>query len=75
MRYEVKAMRGRRRADALLRWMPLDANDATAQAMAQGYTVIAIKAKQSWPDMAKPRRRISLWCCSARNCWPCWMPA
>lgn len=47
MRYEVKAMRGNDGLTALV-LDAADANDAAGQARAQGYTVIAIKAKRSW---------------------------
>jgi len=48
MRYELKALRGSEGLTAFV-LDAVDAGDATAQAVAQGYTVIAIKAKQSWP--------------------------
>lgn len=55
MRYEVKALRG---SEGLTAFSldAADAGDATAQAMAQGYTVIALKAKQSWLVWHKPRK-------------------
>lgn len=52
MRYEMKALRGNEGLSALA-LDAVDASDATAQAMAQGYTVIALKAKHSW---YKPRQ-------------------
>lgn len=55
MRYELKALRGREGLKALM----LDASDvgdATAQATAQGYTVIAVKEKQPWQIWHKPRK-------------------
>jgi general secretion pathway protein F len=55
MRYEVKALRGSGGPTALI-LNAADANDATAQAVAQGYTVIAIKAKQSLIVWSKPRK-------------------
>jgi general secretion pathway protein F len=55
MRYEMKALRGSERLTALV-LDAADAGDATAQAMAQGYTVIAIKARQSWRFWHKPRK-------------------
>lgn len=48
MQYEVKALRGNDGLTALL-LDAADANDAAAQAVAQGYTVIATKAVQQWP--------------------------
>lgn len=47
MRYEVKALR---EGDGLTAFAldAADANDAAVQARAQGYTVIAIRAKRSW---------------------------
>lgn len=55
MRYEVKALRGSEGPTALMLDAP-DAGDASAQAVAQGYTVIAIKAKQSWRVWHQPRK-------------------
>lgn len=55
MRYEVKALRGSEGPTAFT-LDALDANDAATQAMAQGYSVIAIKAKQSWQPWHKPRK-------------------
>ncbi|MFA6901548.1 MAG: type II secretion system F family protein [Gallionellaceae bacterium] len=55
MRYEVKALRGSEGLTAFA-LDAADAGDATAQAMAQGYTVIAIKAKQTWHVSHKPRK-------------------
>lgn len=55
MRYEVKALRGNEGPTAIA----LDASDisdATAQAMAQGYTVIAVKAQQSFRVWQQPRK-------------------
>lgn len=46
MRFEVKAMRGNEGL-AVLMLDAIDAADANAQAVAQNYTVIAIRAKQS----------------------------
>ncbi len=51
MRYEVKAMRGNEGLTALA----IDASDradAIGQARAQGYTVIAVKAREAWAGMA-----------------------
>lgn len=48
MRYEVKALRGEENLTALV-LDAADAGDAASQALAQGYTVIAIKAKAAWP--------------------------
>lgn len=55
MRYEVKALRGSEGLTAFA-LDAADAGDATAQAVAQGYTVIAIKAKQSWHVWHKARK-------------------
>jgi general secretion pathway protein F len=55
MRYEVKALRGSEGPTALTLDAP-DANDAATQAVAQGYTVIAIKAKRSWQAWRQPRK-------------------
>ncbi len=55
MHYEVKALRGSQGLTAIA-LDAVDASDATAQAVAQGYTVIAIKAKQSWSVRHKPRK-------------------
>lgn len=55
MRYEVKAMRGNDGLTALA-LDAVDANDAAGQARAQGYTVIAIKAKRSWIAWRKQRK-------------------
>jgi general secretion pathway protein F len=55
MRYEIKAMRGREGL-AILSVDASDADDATAQTAAQGYTVISIKARQSWHRWHKQRK-------------------
>lgn len=55
MQYEVKALRGNDGLTALL-LDAADANDARAQAMAQGYTVIAARAMQQWPVLQWWRR-------------------
>lgn len=55
MRYEVKALRGGEGLTALA-LEAVDVADATAQAMALGYTVVTIRAKQSWHGWHKPRR-------------------
>lgn len=55
MRYEVKALRGNEGLTAFA-VDAADAADATAQAMAQGYTVIALKAKRSWLVWHQPRK-------------------
>jgi general secretion pathway protein F len=55
MRYEIKALRGNGGLTALV-LDAVDTGDATAQAVAQGYTVIAIKAKQSLIVWNKPRK-------------------
>jgi general secretion pathway protein F len=49
MHYEVKAMRGNEGLKAM-QMDAVDVHDATVQASAQGYTVIAIKARQAWPS-------------------------
>ena len=51
MRYEIKALRGNEGLTALV----IDASDrgdAVGQATAQGYTVIAVKARQAWSGLA-----------------------
>jgi general secretion pathway protein F len=55
MHYEVKALRGSEGPTALMLDAP-DAGDASAQAVARGYTVIAVKAKQSWQSWHQPRK-------------------
>lgn len=55
MRYEVKALKGREGPTALVLDAP-DAGDAASQAVAQGYTVIAVKARQSWQAWHQPRK-------------------
>lgn len=55
MLYEVKALRGREGPTSFT-LDALDAGDAASQAVAQGYTVIAIKAKQSWQAWHRPRK-------------------
>ncbi len=55
MHYEVKALRGSEGPTALMLDAP-DAGDASAQAVARGYTVIAVKAKQSWQAWHQPRK-------------------
>lgn len=47
MRYEVKALRGNEGLSAFA-LEAVDSNDAMAQAVARGYTVISVKARQSW---------------------------
>lgn len=54
MQYEIKGLRGAEGVTALL-LDASDANDASNQAAAQGYTVIAVKARQGW--MAWPGLR------------------
>ncbi|MGA7178374.1 MAG: type II secretion system F family protein [Thiobacillaceae bacterium] len=49
MRYEVKALRGAEAPTAFL-VEALDAGDATGQAAARGYTVIAVKARPNWTN-------------------------
>ncbi|MEQ1667006.1 MAG: type II secretion system F family protein, partial [Sulfuriferula sp.] len=55
MRYEVKALRGNEGPTAIA-LDAADIGDATAQAMAQGYTVIAVKAQQSLHSWQQPRK-------------------
>lgn len=55
MRYEVKALRGSEGLTAFA-LDAVDVGDATAQAVALGYTVVTIKAKQSWHGWHKPRK-------------------
>lgn len=54
MHYEVKALR----ADAVVALVldAADEGDARAQASAQGYTVLAVKARQSWQAWTRRRR-------------------
>jgi general secretion pathway protein F len=52
MRYEVKAMRGNEGLTALA-IDASDAADAVGQARAQGYTVIAVKAREAWAGLAR----------------------
>ena len=54
MRFEVKALR----AEAAFALMldAADEGDAKAQAVAQGYTVLAVRAKQSWHAWTSRRR-------------------
>lgn len=55
MRYEVKALRGREGLSAFA-LDAVDASDATAQALLQGYTVVTIKPKPSWRVWHKPHK-------------------
>ena len=54
MHFEIKALR----ADAVVALVleAADAGDAKAQALARGYTVLAVKAKQSWQEWTPKRR-------------------
>jgi general secretion pathway protein F len=52
MRYEVKALRGNEGLSAFA-LEAIDRNDAMAQAAARGYTVISVKAMQSWLQWRK----------------------
>jgi general secretion pathway protein F len=54
MRYEVKALRGEAELTALL-LDAADAADAASQALAQGYTVIGVRAKAAWPTWRRQR--------------------
>lgn len=55
MQFEIKAVR---LPDSVVALMldAVDESDAKAQAGAQGYTVLTIKAKQSWQAWIRPRR-------------------
>jgi len=55
MQFEIKAVRA---ADGIVSLMldALDESDAKAQAGAQGYTVLTVKAKQTWQAWIRPRR-------------------
>jgi general secretion pathway protein F len=55
MRFEMKVLRGSEGLRAFV-LDAVDAADATAQALAKGYTVIAIKARQPWLAWYKPRK-------------------
>ena len=55
MQFELKAVRVPNGVVALL-LDAVDASDAKAQAGAQGYTVLTVKAKQTWRGWIKPRR-------------------
>lgn len=55
MQFEVKALRGNEGLTMLL-LEAADANDAEAQAKAQGYTVIATRAKQRWSQLNLKRK-------------------
>ncbi len=55
MRYEIKALRGSEALTAIA-LDAVDISDATAQAIALGYTVIAINAKRSWHVLRKARK-------------------
>jgi len=55
MQFEVKAVRIPDSVVALL-LDAVDESDAKAQAGAQGYTVLTVKAKQSWQSWIRPRR-------------------
>jgi general secretion pathway protein F len=55
MQFELKAVRVPEGVIALT-LEAIDEGDARAQAGAQGYTVLTVKAKQSWQALVKPRR-------------------
>lgn len=55
MQYEVKALRGNEGL-SVFALDAIDAGDATAKAVAQGYTVIAVRARQTWKFLHKPRK-------------------
>jgi general secretion pathway protein F len=54
MQFEVKALRARD-AIVMLQLEAADTGDARAQAGAQGYTVLAIRARQTWRSWAAPK--------------------
>src|SRR5512139_89148 len=56
MRYEVKALRGNETLTARV-LDAADAGDAAGQMVAQGYTVIAVRAKSAWPTLPWQRKR------------------
>ncbi|MFZ5530322.1 MAG: type II secretion system F family protein [Pseudomonadota bacterium] len=59
MQYEVKALRGSEGMTALA-LDAIDYNDAASQAKAQGYTVVAVRARRSWALCHLPwKRRMS----------------
>ena len=55
MQFELKAVRIPDSVVALM-FDAVDESDAKAQAAAQGYTVLTVKAKQSWQTWIRPRR-------------------
>lgn len=55
MQYEVKVLRGNEGITSLL-LEAMDAKEAEAQAKAQGYSVIATKAKQHWSPLKLSRK-------------------
>jgi len=55
MQFEIKALRLSDSVVALV-LDAVDESDAKAQAVAQGYTVLTVKAKQSFKALIKPRR-------------------
>lgn len=59
MQYEVKALRGSEGLLVLL-LEAADASDAEIQARAQGYTVLATKAKQRWSSLRRRKTRFPL---------------
>lgn len=59
MQYEVKALRGNEGLRVLL-LEAADANDAEVQANAQGYTVLATRAKQRWSSLRQRNTRFPL---------------
>jgi len=59
MQYEVKALRGNEGL-LLLLLEAADANDAAVQAQAQGYTVLATRAKQRWSALLRRKSRFPL---------------
>ena len=59
MQYEVKALRGSEGL-MMLSLDAADANDAEVQAKAQGYTVLAIRAKQRWSSLWQRKARFPL---------------
>ncbi len=55
MQYEVKVLRGNEGITSLL-LEAMDANEAEAQAKAQGYSVIATRSKQHWSPLGLGRK-------------------
>jgi hypothetical protein len=81
MRYEVKALRGNEALTARV-LDAVDAGDAAGQMAAQGYTVIAVRAKSAWPAQPWQRKRHfpvlfsqnCSRCCGRLAWWRRWKP-